>query len=375
MGVPAGFADGVDDNTTYIAGDGLTLSGGQFSVNFAGSGSAATVAHSDHYHLGQTWTGTDNSLKISGSFGTGNNPAPLVLSNATGNGLEITAGLTGVSIGPSVYYGVTIDSAGWAGILVDSTEGDGLHINSADGSGVAVVAAGDYGVWAESNSLEAEGGHFQNSVAGGTGLYAEGGNDNSADLKLGGNDATNDDGRIYTDSEFPSSDLLLVSNDAIRLDLDNDSDEGGDFWILNGDNTTVFAVNEDGDMIAIGTKSAAVDTEDYGKRKLYAMESPQNWFEDFGSSQLVNGSVRVAIESIFAQTVNLGEDYFVFLTPLGDCPLYVAEKTPQDFTVKAMSGLDCSIEFDYRIVASRLSYEGLRLEPATDLEPEEEGAP
>ncbi|MGB9889192.1 MAG: hypothetical protein ACPLTQ_05930, partial [Anaerolineae bacterium] len=34
-GVPEGFADGVDDDTTYTAGTGMTLSGNQFSVNTA----------------------------------------------------------------------------------------------------------------------------------------------------------------------------------------------------------------------------------------------------------------------------------------------------------------------------------------------------
>ncbi len=34
-GVPAGFADGVDDDTTYSAGSGLTLSGGQFALDTA----------------------------------------------------------------------------------------------------------------------------------------------------------------------------------------------------------------------------------------------------------------------------------------------------------------------------------------------------
>ena len=33
LGVPAGFADNVDDDTTYTAGTGLTLTGNQFSVN------------------------------------------------------------------------------------------------------------------------------------------------------------------------------------------------------------------------------------------------------------------------------------------------------------------------------------------------------
>jgi hypothetical protein len=77
------------------------------------------------------------------------------------------------------------------------------------------------------------------------------------------------------------------------------------------------------------------------------------------------GSGTVLIEPMFAQTVNLTETYHVFLTPLGDCPLYVAEKSAQSFTVKAMGGQTCGIAFDYRIVAKRLGYETLRLEPAT----------
>lgn len=49
VGVPGDLADG-DDDTLYTPGAGLTLSGGQFSVNFAGSGSATTASRSDHHH-------------------------------------------------------------------------------------------------------------------------------------------------------------------------------------------------------------------------------------------------------------------------------------------------------------------------------------
>ena len=107
-------------------------------------------------------------------------------------------------------------------------------------------------------------------------------------------------------------------------------------------------------------------TANYGQRLLYAVESPEVRLEDFGSAELLKGTVTVKIEPIFAETVNLKEAYQVFLTPLGDCALYVAQKTATDFTVKALGGVTCSIAFDYRIVAKRLGYEQTRLAPDTN---------
>jgi hypothetical protein len=72
----------------------------------------------------------------------------------------------------------------------------------------------------------------------------------------------------------------------------------------------------------------------------------------------------VTIESVFAETVNLEKPYHVFLTPLGQCALYVADKSPGSFTVRALEGSGCEIAFDYRIIAPRLDYEDLRLKEA-----------
>jgi hypothetical protein len=49
-----------------------------------------------------------------------------------------------------------------------------------------------------------------------------------------------------------------------------------------------------GNFVATGTKSALVETASYGKRQLYAIESPENWFEDFGGGS----SFTVALLSI-----------------------------------------------------------------------------
>jgi hypothetical protein len=129
-----------------------------------------------------------------------------------------------------------------------------------------------------------------------------------------------------------------------------------------------YGVYYEGGLAGTGTKSAIVQTQDYGWRKLYAVESPSNWFEDFGQGQLAGGQAILAIDPVFAQTVNLAEPYHVFVTPLSDVPilLFVTEKGTDSFTVRGvtMDGQPAEVAFDYRIVAKRLGYENLRLEPA-----------
>jgi hypothetical protein len=95
---------------------------------------------------------------------------------------------------------------------------------------------------------------------------------------------------------------------------------------------------------------------------MFAMESPENWFEDFGLAQLQEGVASVAIDPDFLQTVNTETGYHVFLTPNGNClGLYVANKTPTGFEVRELSGGKSDVAFDYRIVARRRGHEGKRM--------------
>lgn len=113
-----------------------------------------------------------------------------------------------------------------------------------------------------------------------------------------------------------------------------------------------------GDFVATGTKSAVVTLSDKREVKLYAVESPGNWFEDFGSARLTNGTVTVSLDPLFAETVNTGYTYHVFLTANGNCRgLYVAKKTATSFEVRELGGGRSEITFDYRIVARRRGYE------------------
>ena len=183
------------------------------------------------------------------------------------------------------------------------------------------------------------------------------------DVVLGGvAGLTTDDGVVWSEPGVDGSDLAFFTNDEFFIHLDEDNNEISEFSVINGENFNACRIQEDGDLICAGTKSAAVNTT-LGPRRLFAIESPENWFEDFGGGQLVDGQATVAIEPLFLETVNTGVDYRVFLTPLGDCRgLYVASKTPTSFEVRELGGGEANIAFDYRIVAKRLGYESLRLD-------------
>jgi hypothetical protein len=133
------------------------------------------------------------------------------------------------------------------------------------------------------------------------------------------------------------------------------------FAAFNGDGAGC-SIDGLGDLSCTGAKNAVVPV-DSGKHRvaLAAIESPKNWFEDFGSEQLVGGVATVRLDSRFTQTINAKLEYHVFLTPNGDCKgLYVSQKTPTSFEVRELGGGNSSIKFDYRIAGLRKNYENVR---------------
>jgi hypothetical protein len=111
-----------------------------------------------------------------------------------------------------------------------------------------------------------------------------------------------------------------------------------------------------------GAKSAAVDHPDGSQRRLYCMESPESYFEDFGRGKTSGGHADVALDADFAAVVN-GDDYHVYLTPKGDCKgLYVSGQTSRGFSIQENQGGNASVAFDYRVVARRKDRVGARME-------------
>jgi hypothetical protein len=132
-----------------------------------------------------------------------------------------------------------------------------------------------------------------------------------------------------------------------------------------GNGTTCIVVNSDGNSFCQGTHSTVVPV-DGRQLALYPVEAPENWFEDFGSATLSGGMAAVRLEPEFAATVNTGMEYHVFLTPKGDCEgLFVTNETPAGFEVRELRHGQSNVAFDYRIVAKRKGYEGVRLADET----------
>jgi hypothetical protein len=105
--------------------------------------------------------------------------------------------------------------------------------------------------------------------------------------------------------------------------------------------------------LTASTKNALVPFPDGSQRVLHCMESPEHWFEDFGSAKLARGRAVVKLDADFAKIIKRG-GYRVFPAPEGDCRgLYVRRKNAMSFEVRELMGGKSSITFSYRIVGRR----------------------
>jgi hypothetical protein len=128
-----------------------------------------------------------------------------------------------------------------------------------------------------------------------------------------------------------------------------------------------------GPFSVFGVKSAVVPFADGSHRRLYCMESPESWIEDFGVGQFVNGQAQVQLDADFAAVVN-SDSYHVFITEYEDHnALYVVNRTNTGFGVRSKTSNTAKGTFSYRIVAKRKDIEGPRLEkvkiPTAKLKP------
>lgn len=207
-----------------------------------------------------------------------------------------------------------------SGVVGTSAAAPGVRGESTSGQGVLATSGTGWGAWGYSDS----GYGVVGSSASGNGMYAQG-----------------------------AVGLWAYSANGVGVYGVSGSGQAG--WF---DGPVIV----NGSLSVTGIKSAAVPHPDGTYRRLYCLESPESYFEDFGRGQLVNGVTNVNLDGEFAAIVH-GEDYDVFLTPYGDSDgLYVASRSPVGFEVREVKGGGSQIAFAYRVVARRKDIAGVRLE-------------
>jgi hypothetical protein len=121
--------------------------------------------------------------------------------------------------------------------------------------------------------------------------------------------------------------------------------------------------------LTASVKNGVVKFPDGTQRLLHCMESPEHWFEDFGSAKLARGRTVVKFDADFAKVIRSG-DYHVFVTPERDCRgIYVRRKSANRFEVRELTNGKSSIAFSYRIVGRRKDIKGHRRFAKLDTRP------
>ena len=324
----------------------VTQSGATVKVN----GSANVISKASAPALVGQSSGTNAvSDGVDGVTSSGTASGVAGINHGNGTGVYGTGGTGVYGISNSGYgiYGISNSSHGIVGL----SNGNFYGVVG-EGGGAGVYGSGGYGVLGYGTSgFGMYGQHVGASILGSEIPYAGIWGDTNT-LGAAGVAGTGMDGigGIFL-NDSPSGNWALVAA--------NYSSSGPIFTAENIANGVSCTINASAQLHCDGGIGAIVQL-DSGNRKvaMSGIESPENWFEDFGSAQLVNGVAVIQLDRDFIQTVSTEKDYRVFPVPNGDCKgLYVTNKSAKAFEVRELGGGSSNIRFDYRIAAIRKNYE------------------
>lgn len=293
-------------------------------------------------------------------------------------------GVVGIASNPSLtlyqtgVYGQTIQGSGVSGTALatlgfnNGVFGSSASINGTGvfgtnskwvgvgGQATATSGTPAYGVWGDTASTEGVGVAAFADATTGPSYALYGANSSDSGAAVFGSAFATSGGTIGVAGQVfsPNGTAGVFSNQTGQ----------GSILIGLSNSKPVFSVDASGNLqitgnlVVNGTKSSTAQLSDGRQVALYAIESPENWFEDFGASELRNGAAWVPLDAAFAQATNAAVPYHVYLTPNGDTNgLYVSRKTASGFEVREHGGSSSRIAFDYRIVARRRGYESIRM--------------
>ena len=154
--------------------------------------------------------------------------------------------------------------------------------------------------------------------------------------------------KITLDNDYDRADIVL-EDDTSELMIWKDTDP---LMVIDEDELFVW-----GNLSASGSKPAVVDTENYGRRKLYAVEAPDVRFCDVIETELTGGTNHIEIDPMFSETIG---DYIVHTSLNGPGYVIINSKEKTGFTVNYSEKAKCKATF--LVYGLRLGYEEVYME-------------
>ncbi|MCW3086487.1 MAG: hypothetical protein JWP12_3853 [Bacteroidetes bacterium] len=106
----------------------------------------------------------------------------------------------------------------------------------------------------------------------------------------------------------------------------------------------------------IGTVNTVVKDMNDQWVVLSCPEAPEDLFEDYGSATLVNGTIHIELDPIFAKNIVVSSEHplRVYIQVEGDCKgVYVTNKSGNGFDVTELQAGNSNVKFSYHVVANR----------------------
>jgi len=175
----------------------------------------------------------------------------------------------------------------------------------------------------------------------------------STEFVAGSNENPDNGARIVVYSDYdgfaPSVNMEAGTNRSTNFASISVGDNGYGMFIGKG--FSCF-----GDWEVFGDKSAVVETESYGYRKLYALETPDCRFVTYMEMELETGEHYIEIEPMFRETIG---DYFVVPHIQNNADVSILEREKDGFTVLVEKK---RAEVVFEVNGVRKGYEGVYME-------------
>lgn len=290
--------------------------------------------------------------------------------NGTSTITILIGGSGGAFISPSTGVYATATNASSNGALFSGngvgaggpTGGSG---SSSNGAGIGVygsattVASGTGGVFAGNNS-------GYSTLAGGSGVAGTG---TTTGVFGTASTAASGTGGVFGGNNLATTSLATGSgvagtgaNVGVFGYIPNNAltSSGGLFMRNGGTFAVAVSMNNAGTdfkILGTGAVSTIVKNTENKDVIMFAPESPEMLFQDFGKGKLVNGFAKIEMDPSFAKNIFVDDEHplKVFVQLEGDCNgVYIANKTATGFEVKELNGGTSNAEFTWFANGNRI---------------------